>query len=489
VRDLAYHPSESLLAAKTRDPEVVIWDLATRRERQPYKASFEAASLAFSPDGRHLAITPRWHFNPQFDGPPLLLLNAETGVRQAEFAGVFFCNSCFDPAGARLATGERDGTVRVRDVASGRVLFEFKHSGTVSGLAFLEGGRQLVVTELGGALVSVDPADGRVIRRVVFPGGITSLVPTPDGARIAVVDLTGRVRIANCPEFVIAAELPRDDISASANGFEIVLKLSGDGRWLATGADHRVTLWDARTLRKRFNLPDHEGMVLALAFAPDSSTLAVAGGREMISLIDLKPIGAELAGLGLDRSGPEPVATLESRPRQILRRVRWPSGFSIADRFTLVGHALELEPNQPELAMELAWLYTTAPESYRDPRKALVFARHATELAPDEPLCWTTLALVEYRLGQWSAAAEAAGRSIRLNREGAAQYDRLILAMCDHQLGRHESAHDNLERVNRRFADHAGAGTFPAADLRALRAEVEALVGGTSPGDSTARVQ
>src|SRR5262249_1261458 len=314
VRDLAYHPSQPLLAAKTRDPEVVIWDLATRRERQPYKASFEAASLAFSPDGRHLAVTPRWRFNPQLNGPPLLLLNAETGERQVEFAGVFFCNSCFDPAGGRLATGELDGTVRVRDVASGRILCEVKHSGTVSGLAFLEMGRQLVVTELGGALVAIDPTDGRVIRRVVFPGGITSFVPTPDGAPVAVVDLTGRVRIANFPGFVIAAELPRDDVSASASGYEIVLKLSGDGRWLATGADHRVTLWNARTFRKRFNLPDSEGMVMALAFAPDSSTLAVAGGRELISLIDLPSRGAELAALGLDPAEPEAAARPQAWP-------------------------------------------------------------------------------------------------------------------------------------------------------------------------------
>jgi WD40 repeat protein len=485
VRDLAYHPTQPLLAAKTRDPEVVIWDLATRRERQPFKASFEAASLAFSPDGRHLAITPRWRFNPQLDVPPFLLLNAETGERQAEFAGVFFCNSCFDPSGTRLATGELGGTVRVRDVASGRVLCEAKHSGTVSGLAFLDSGRQLIVAELGGALISIDADDGRVIRRVVFPGGITSLVPTSDGARIAVVDLTGRVRIVNCPEFVIAAELPRDDVSASASGFEIVLKLSGDGRWLATGADHRVTLWNARTLRKQFNLPDFEGMVLALAFAPDSSTLAVAGGSEMISLIDLPPIGAELAGLGLDRSEPEAASTLEPRPRQGFRRVRWPSGLSLADRSMLLGHALEREPNQPELAMELAWLYATAPESSRDPPKALPFARRATELAPDQPLCWTTLALVDYRLGQWSAAAEAALRSIRLDPDSAAPYDRLIVAMCDYQLRRPERAHENLERVSRRIADHAVPATSSAADLRALQAEAEALLGVTRPGNST----
>jgi hypothetical protein len=295
------------------------------------------------------------------------------------------------------------------------------------------------------------------------------------------------VRIANCPEFVIAGELQRDDVSASASGFEIVLKPSGDGLWVATGADHRVTLWNAQTLRKRFDLPDYEGMVLALAFAPDSSTLAVAGGRELISLIDLPPIGAELAGLGLDRSEPEAAAPLEARPRQIFRHVRWPSGFSLAGRCILLEHILELEPNQPELAMELAWLYATASEHSRDPHKALPFARRATELAPDQPLCWTTLALVDYRLGQWSAAVEAARRSIRLKPEGAAPYNWLILAMCEHQLRRPESAHENLERANRRIADDAGPDTSPTADLRALRAEAEALLGGTRPGNSTDR--
>jgi hypothetical protein len=335
--------------------------------------------------------------------------------------------------------------------------------------------------------VSIDPDDGRVIRRAVLPGGITSLVPAPDGTRFAVVDLTGRVRIVNCPGFVIAGELPRDDVSASASGFETVLKLSGDGRWLATGADHRVTLWNARTLRKRFNLSDFEGMVLALAFAPDSSTLAVAGGSEMISLIDLKPIEAEIAALGLDGSEPEAPATLDSRPRQIFRRVRWPAGFSLAGRLHLLGHALELEPNQPELEMELAWLCATASEPSRDATKALPFARRAAELAPDEPLCWTTLALVDYRLENWSAAAEAAGRSIRLGLEGAAPHNWLILAMCDHQLRRPESALENLERANRRIADHAGSDTPPAADFRALRAEAEALLAGTRPGNSTDR--
>jgi tetratricopeptide (TPR) repeat protein len=329
----------------------------------------------------------------------------------------------------------------------------------------------------------MDPNDGREIRRVVLAGGITSVVPASDGAQIAVVDVTGRVRIAKFPGFEIVAELPRDDVSASASGFEIVLKASGDGRWLATGADRRVTLWNARTLRKRFNLPDNEAVVSALAFAPDSSTLAVAGGRELISLIDLPPIEAELAGLGLDRSEPEAAATLVAGPRQAFRRVRWPSGFSLAGRISLLGHALDLEPNQPELATELAWLYATAPEHSHDTHKALPFARRATEVVPDEPLCWTTLAFVDYRLGQWSAAAEAARRSIQLNPERAAPYDSLILAMCDHQLGRHESALANLERANLRIADQSGSDTYQEADLRALRAEAEALLGGTRPGD------
>jgi tetratricopeptide (TPR) repeat protein len=162
--------------------------------------------------------------------------------------------------------------------------------------------------------------------------------------------------------------------------------------------------------------------------------------------------------------------------------VRWPAGFSLAGRCLLLEHALELEPNQPELAMELAWLNATAPEASRDPRKALPSALRATELAPDEPLCWSTLALVDYRLGQWNAAAEAARHSIRLTPEGTAPYDWLILAMCDHQLRRPESAHENLERAIRRIANHAGPDTFPTVDFRALQAEAEALLGGTRSG-------
>jgi hypothetical protein len=284
---------------------------------------------------------------------------------------------------------------------------------------------------------------------------------------------------------VIAAELARDEVSASASGFEIVLKSSGDGRWLATGADHRVTLWNARTLRKRFNLPDNEGMVSALAFAPDSSNLAVAGGRELISLIDLPPLRAELASLGLDPSESEAAGILEAPPRQKFRRVRWPSGVSLAGRSILLEHALELEPKQPELATELAWLYATDPEQSRDPNMALPLARRATELAPDEPLCWITLALVDYRLGQWNEASEAAHRSIQLDPEGAAPCDRLILAMCDYQLRRTEAAHKNLERATRHIADHGSSDPSPATDLRTLQAEAESLLGDTRLGHST----
>jgi tetratricopeptide (TPR) repeat protein len=207
----------------------------------------------------------------------------------------------------------------------------------------------------------------------------------------------------------------------------------------------------------------------------------------LIEFVDLPPIEAELAGLGLDRSEPGATANLGSRPRHAFRHVRWPAGFFIAGRLDLLGHALELEPNQAELAMELAWLYATGPETSRDPSRALSLARRATELAPAEPLCWSTLALVDYRLGRWTDAAEAARRSIQLNPEDAAPYGRIILAMCDHQLGRLESALVELDRADRRIADHDGPNPSPAADLRALRAEAEVLLEGTSPGNLTDR--
>src|SRR5439155_18695855 len=47
---------------------------------------------------------------------------------------------------------------------------------------------------------------------------------------------------------------------------------------------------------------------------------------------------------------------------------------------------LEIEPDRPDVRNQLAWVLTTCPvESLRDPRRAVVLARRATEKAPNMP--------------------------------------------------------------------------------------------------------
>jgi WD40 repeat protein len=78
--------------------------------------------------------------------------------------------------------------------------------------------------------------------------------------------------------------------------------ISPDNRWLAVSAIGSTTLWTLDTLQPhhRINHPDAEENRYALAFSPDSRTLAVAVSDREIWLIDVEN-GATLAALPVDR--------------------------------------------------------------------------------------------------------------------------------------------------------------------------------------------
>lgn len=53
---------------------------------------------------------------------------------------------------------------------------------------------------------------------------------------------------------------------------------SPDGKWIASGAERHVRIWDAATLDEVAAVEPHADDVRALAFSPDGKRLAVAGG-------------------------------------------------------------------------------------------------------------------------------------------------------------------------------------------------------------------
>lgn len=277
-----------------------------------------ARLLAYSPDGRHLALGPP-------DGEVALVTMPDE--RPVALPGLRF-PLVFSPSGACLAAACEDGLVRVVELASLRVLAAHRlRTGRPRGLAFPEEGVLAVLAE--GALHRVSLASGAVRSRPLHgpgwggPGWRGHAVLTPDArrlllqepSRLRLEDLeTGSSRLV-CPDDPpLPGALPSAlrCLALSPDGSQWVASFSqgedgavpgttviheGDlgeatvAADLAAGADFVAHAWDhrdlvvlrgdeaswiqrgGRTPRALYRVPG--GRLVAAAFAPDGSEVAL----------------------------------------------------------------------------------------------------------------------------------------------------------------------------------------------------------------------
>jgi WD40 repeat protein len=289
---LAFTPDgKSLLFSRgdlSTDPawEVVLADAASGAERRsltgPVKGSLLAA--AFSQDGTLLALSVD---SAGKDGRHVRLLDVATGKlhREVREEGAPAEAVVFSPAGRTLAVGGEDEIVLYRVATGERVGRLAAEMGTVSFLAFADGGRTLVSHSDDGKARAWDIARGRPVREIEKAGVLAAL--SPDGRTLAVSDLSA-VRLwdlATGKELLTSAWGHVHPVCGVA--------YTPDGRTLASSDGTEVRLWDPATGACRRSLPaEGEG----LAFAPDGRRLVtspsvwdVEAGKEVLSLLDRPP--------------------------------------------------------------------------------------------------------------------------------------------------------------------------------------------------------
>ena len=140
-------------------------------------------SLAFSPDGKHLAVGMSrggivvWDFTSQSDldrvAPNLKEKQAITSVT-------------FSPDGRFLAYGRRDGEMVIWDRSSGKSLVKFSGSSSISGLTFSPDGQYIAIGQDNGKVFLLESNGARQVwsKRHVLP--ITDIAYSPDGSFLAV---------------------------------------------------------------------------------------------------------------------------------------------------------------------------------------------------------------------------------------------------------------------------------------------------------------
>jgi YD repeat-containing protein len=300
--------------------ELKHWNVRTREELPGFLNSEGAfGAVAYSPDGKTLITA-------ELDGK-IELRAAETGkpatFQDLKLAPVndraIHCLAVSSD-GTTLAAGGADRTVRLWDVATGRVRATLKgHETEVLCAAFSPDGRTLASGSGGfaepnqGEVCLWDPGTGELRQRLAQqPLGVTCLAFSPDSEILAASTGTevGLYEVKTGQRAATLLPLPTLE-PGDAMGPVTGLAFAPDGRTLASisldpvGAQFR--LWDVDTGEVRLRHIAGSSDVTSLAFAPDGKTLATAGKDSLVRLWQVAT-GEELLRLGGHRGMVKAVA-------------------------------------------------------------------------------------------------------------------------------------------------------------------------------------
>ena len=208
------------------NPEIYLWDVNTDSKQAIFMSTGSPAAFAFSQDNTTLTCIDkgiiRWNVDTGREVSDFPLWNGDT-------SGEYITSDSFEAAvlsqyGSSLATGTREGGIRLYDRTTGIRLMDLKGPAvTILALAF-----------------------------------------SPDGKIIASGSIDNTVQLWDTEKGTKLATL------LGHSGWITSLAFSADGKTLASGdANKTIKLWDVDTYKERETLLGHKNTICALTFMPD----------------------------------------------------------------------------------------------------------------------------------------------------------------------------------------------------------------------------
>lgn len=230
-----------------------------------------ANAVAFSPDGRHIAVAA---------SAGIYLFDSQSLSNEQFFStNTWVRTLAISSDGTSLAAGLFDDTARLFSFPTIQSTRKFENlGGWVRSVTYTPHGR-LVAVAAGDMVRLWNVIDGSLQLTIQGMEGVRALAISPDGVTLAVGLQNNSIQLRALSDGSLLKTL------LGHEGWIRCLAFSPDGTQLASGAfDATARLWDVQSGELKHTLTDHQSSVLGIAFSPDGTTLATGSVDQTVRL-------------------------------------------------------------------------------------------------------------------------------------------------------------------------------------------------------------